>query len=112
LARRFKLLGDTVAAATTLEALEEAVTKGVKDALEATDVRLAFAYLADDPVPAALAEIGEPVRRRELLRVAEPRARRWPRSRRRDALAAAAEAARPTVAPEHLPPRVEVFVRW
>lgn len=110
LARRFKILGDAIAAATTIEGLEEAVTKGLKDALEASEVRLAFAYMADDPVPIALAEVGEPVRRKDLLRVSEPRPHRWPRSRKRAALAAAAEAARPTVAPEHLPPRVEVFV--
>jgi serine phosphatase RsbU (regulator of sigma subunit) len=108
LARRFKLLGESVAASTTLETLEDAVTKGLKDAVEATDVRLAFAYAADDPVSIALADIGEPVRRGDLLRVAVPRVRRWPRARRRAALAQ--EAARPTVAPEHLPPRVEVFV--
>jgi serine phosphatase RsbU (regulator of sigma subunit) len=109
LARRFKLLGESVAAATTPETLEEAVTKGLKDALEATEVRLAFAYLADDPVSIALAEVGEPVRRSDLLRAGEARAPRRTPWRRRAALAAV-EAARPTVAPQHLPPRVEVFV--
>jgi serine phosphatase RsbU (regulator of sigma subunit) len=109
LARRFKVLGDAVAAATTIEALEEAVTKGLKDTLEASEVRLALAYSTDDPLSNALAEIGEPARRRDLLRVAEPRPHRWQSARKRAALAAA-EMARPTVAPELLPPRVDVFV--
>jgi serine phosphatase RsbU (regulator of sigma subunit) len=104
LARRFKRLGEAVAAATTYEALEEAVTKGLKDALDAADVRLAIAYAADDPVAVALAEIGEPVRRSDLLRVAQPR--RW----RRRAATALAGPVRPTVAAELLPPRVDVFV--
>ncbi len=109
LGRSFKLLGDAVAAATTFEGLEEVVTKGLKDSLDASEVRLAFAYAPDDPLAIALAEVGEPVRRRDLLRDAEPRRRRWQRPRRRAALAAL-EAARPTLDPELVPPRVDVFV--
>ncbi len=106
LGRRFRALGDAVAGATTIEALEDAVTKGLKDALDASEVRLAIAYAPDDPLAIALAEIGEPVRRRDLLRVSEPRARRWRRAKK----LAAADLARPRVDPEHLPPRVDVFV--
>ncbi len=107
--RRFKLLGDAVAAATTFEGLEDVVGKGLKDALDASDARLAYVYAFEDPLPLALAEIGEPVRRRDLLRSAEPRRRRFRKKSARAALAAL-EAARPTVDPEHVPPRIDVFV--
>ncbi len=104
--RRFKALGDAVSETTTLEALEEVVTKGLKDALDASEVRLALVHSADDPLALALAELAEPARRRDLLRVADPRPRRWRRAKTRALLAEA----RPTVAPEHVPPRVDVFV--
>ena len=104
--RRFKALGDAVSETTTLEALEEVVTKGVKDALDASEVRLALVQSPDDPLALALAELAEPARRRDLLRVADPRPRRWRRAKTRALLAEA----RPTVAPEHVPPRVDVFV--
>ncbi len=107
LARRFKLLGDAVAAATTFEALEEVVVKGLRDTLDASEVRLAFSYEPGDPLPVALSEIGEPVRRRDLLRVGETRPSRWRRAGKRTA---SSISARPTVAPEHVPPRVDVFV--
>ncbi len=109
LGRRFKTLGDAVSETTTLEALEDVVTRGLKDTLDASEVRLALATSVDDPLPIALADIAEPVRRRDLLRVAEARPRRWRRPRSRVAIAAV-EPARPTVAPEHLPTRVDVFV--
>ncbi len=106
--RRFKILGDAVAAATTLEALEDAVIKGLKDALDASEVRLAIAYAPDEPLALALAEIGEPVRRRDLLRVPEAKVRRWQRKKR--AAAGLADLARPTISDDQLPPRVDVFV--
>jgi len=103
--RRFKVLGDAVSETTTLEALEDVVTKGLKDALDASEVRLALVHSTDDPLALALAELAEPARRRDLLRVADP-PRRWRRAKTRALLAEA----RPTVAPEHVPPRVDVFV--
>lgn len=109
LARRFKALGDAVASATSIEALEDAVTKGLKETLDASEVRLAFAHAADDPLVIALADVGEPVRRRELLRMAEPRTRRWQSAKKRTAFVAA-ETARPRVAPDQVPPRVDVLV--
>lgn len=109
IARRFKLLGDAVAASTTFEALEDAVVKGLRDTLDASEVRLAFAYAPDDPLPLALADIGEPVRRRDLLRVGETRPGRWRRGGKRSA-AALEHAARTTVAPELVPARVDVLV--
>lgn len=102
--RGFRMLGDAVSETTTLEALEEVVTKGLKDALDASEVRLALVQSPDDLLAVALAELAEPVRRRELLRVADPRPRRWRRAR------AVVDVSRRTVAPEHVPPRVEVFV--
>jgi serine phosphatase RsbU (regulator of sigma subunit) len=102
--RSFKILGDAVSETTTLEALEEVVTKGLKDALDASEVRLALVQSPDDPLAVALAELAEPVRRRELLRVADPRPRRWRRAR------AVVDVSRRTVVPEHVPPRVDVFV--
>jgi serine phosphatase RsbU (regulator of sigma subunit) len=110
LARRFKALGDAVAGATTLEALDDVVTKGLKDALDASEVRLAIAQPSEDPVGAALADIGEPVRRRDLVRVTVPKARRWRRGKRRAAQLMSEAQQHPSVAPEQLPPRVDVFV--
>lgn len=107
MARRFKLLGDAVAAAGTLESLDEAVVKGVRDATDATDVRLTLLD-ATDPLAAALAEVGEPVRRLELLRTPAPTRRRG--LRRRRALMAEASAARAPLVAEQLPSRVELFV--
>jgi serine phosphatase RsbU (regulator of sigma subunit) len=110
LARRFKSLGDAVAAATTLEALDDTVTKGLKDALDASEVRLAIAQSPDDPVVVALADIGEPVRRRDLMRVTEPKTRRWRRGKQKAAHVMPEAPHHPSVAAEHLPPRVDVFV--
>jgi serine phosphatase RsbU (regulator of sigma subunit) len=104
--RRFKALGDAVSETTTLEGLEEVVTKGLKDALDASEVRLALVQSVDDPLAIALADLAEPARRRDLLRVGDVKPSRW----RRAKLRAVAEPPRPTVAPEHVPPRVDVFV--
>src|SRR5204862_1621442 len=75
MARRFKLLGDAVAAAGTFESLDEAVVKGVRDAVDATEVRLTMLD-ATDPLAPALADVGEPVRRLDLLRAPAPTRRR------------------------------------
>jgi serine phosphatase RsbU (regulator of sigma subunit) len=111
LSHRFKVMGDAVAAATTREALDDAVVRGLRDALDATDVRVTLFEGSDDPVALALGEIGEPVRRRDLLRPHEPPARRW-RVRRRRAVARGngAPPARPAVDAESLPSRVDLFV--
>jgi serine phosphatase RsbU (regulator of sigma subunit) len=105
-ARRFKRLGDAVAAAGTFESLDEAVVKGLRDALDATDVRLTM-LSAGDPLAVALAEAGEPVRRGELLRVPAPVRRRRLRRNKR---AAEAVPARVPLDAGQLPPRVELFV--
>jgi serine phosphatase RsbU (regulator of sigma subunit) len=104
--RRFKLLGDAVSAAGTFESLDEAVVKGLRDALDATDVRLTM-LASGDPLAIALVEAGEPVRRIELLRVPQPPRRR--RLRRRKP-AAAEVATREPLDAGQLPPRVELFV--
>ncbi|HEX6789674.1 MAG TPA: PP2C family protein-serine/threonine phosphatase [Candidatus Krumholzibacteria bacterium] len=106
--RRFKLLGDAVAAAGTYEALDEAVVRGLRDALDATDVRLTMLETAGDPLATALADIGEPVRRVELLRVQEPeKPRRFAFRRRANR---AGEPARPRLQSDQLPARVDLFV--
>jgi serine phosphatase RsbU (regulator of sigma subunit) len=105
-ARRFKVLGDRVAAAGTFESLDEAVVKGLRDALDATDVRLTMLD-AGDPLAVALAEAAEPVRRMELLRSPQPPR---PSRFRRRARAAAQVAPRAPLDAEQLPPRVELFV--
>jgi serine phosphatase RsbU (regulator of sigma subunit) len=108
LAQRFKRVGDSVAAATTREALDLTVTKGLREVLDASDARLVLVSNGSDPVVAALVEIGEPVRRRDLLQTAESRGSRWrrrARARRRESAPA-----RPTVAPEYLPVGVDIFV--
>ncbi|HET6349547.1 MAG TPA: PP2C family protein-serine/threonine phosphatase [Candidatus Krumholzibacteria bacterium] len=109
MARRFKLIGDAVAAAGTFESLDEAVVKGLRDALDASDVRLAMLESAGDPLAVALAEIGEPVQRIELLREPRPvkrRARFLPRRRAR----ADEPPVRPRLESDQLPARVELFV--
>jgi sigma-B regulation protein RsbU (phosphoserine phosphatase) len=105
--RRFKLLGDSVAAAGTYEALDDAVVRGLRDALDATDVRLTMLENIGDPLATALADIGEPVRRAELLRVHTPRPRR--RLMRR-ALPAIDTTTAPQLAADQLPARVDLFV--
>lgn len=107
LAQRFKRVGDGVAAATTREALDLTVTRGLREVLDASEAHLVLVSNGGDPVAEALREIGEPVRRRDLLHVAEPRARLWKRRRGRRARASIP---RPTVAPEHLPAGVDIFV--
>ena len=105
-ARRFKLLGDAVAAAGTFESLDEAVVKGLRDALDATDVRLTMLGTGD-PLAVALAEAGEPARRTELLRAPQPvRPRRFRRKKR----AAEEVPGRAPLEADQLPPRVELFV--
>lgn len=106
--RRFKLLGDAVAAAGTFESLDEAVVKGLRDALDATDVRLTMLD-AGDPLALALADVGEPVRRIELLRAPQP-ARRRRLSRRRRGAVATDTTARAPIEADQLPGRVELFV--
>jgi len=105
--RRFKLLGDAVAAAGTHESLDEAVVKGLRDALDASDVRLTLLD-GNDPLAAVLAEAGEPVRRVELLRPPQPERKR--RFSRRRAARTAEQPARPRLEADQLPARVELFV--
>jgi serine phosphatase RsbU (regulator of sigma subunit) len=107
--RRFKLLGDAVAASGTYEALDDAVVRGLRDALDATDVRLTMFENAGDPLAGALAEIGEPVRRPELLRAHEPPRprRRFPGRRRAPP---GEPASRPPLEAGQLPARVDLFV--
>jgi hypothetical protein len=106
--RRFKLVGDAVAAAGTFESLDEAVVKGVRDALDATDVRLTVLE-AGDALAVALAEVGEPSPRLDLLRVPQPERRRR-RLRRRRPDAAQEATARARLVADQLPPRVDLFV--
>jgi sigma-B regulation protein RsbU (phosphoserine phosphatase) len=107
--RRFKLLGDAVAAAGTYEALDEAVVRGLRDALDAGDVRLTLLDSTQDPLATALSEIGEPVRRGEMLRAHEP-----PRPRRRFGRRRAGHAepapSFSRLSAEQLPARVDLFV--
>ena len=106
--RRFKLLGDSVAAAGTYEALDEAVVRGLRDALDATDVRLTMLESPGDPLAQALADIGEPVRRVELLRVHEPaKPRRFALRRRANPSGAPAGS---RLESDQLPVRVDLFV--
>lgn len=108
--RRFKLLGDAVAAAGTYESLDDAVVRGLRDALDATDVRLTMLETAGDPLAQALGDIGEPIRRLELLRVHQPvRRRRFTIVRRRPAQDRDGDGRRP-VESDQLPARVDLFV--
>jgi len=107
--RRFKLLGDAVAAAGTFESLDEAVVKGLRDALDATDVRLTMLD-AGDPLALALVDVGEPVRRVELLRAPQPVRRRKLSRRRRSAAAIEDTTVRAPLGADQLPGRVELFV--
>lgn len=107
-ARRFKLLGDAVAAAGTFESLDEAVVKGLRDALDATDVRFTMLDAAGDPLAAALAEVDEPIRRQDLLRV--PHAPRRRVSRRRHARGDGEQPERARLGADQLPTRVDLFV--
>ena len=107
LAQRFKRVADGVAAATTRDALDLTVTRGLREVLDAADARLVLVSNGNDPVAVALQEIGEPVRRRDLQEAGESRRRFW----RRHAPAPGAEAENlRTVAPESLPAGVDVFV--
>lgn len=110
MARRFKLLGDAVAAAGTFESLDEAVVKGLRDALDATDVRLTMLDAAGDPLAAALAEVGEPVRRIDLLRAPHTSRRQRRLSRRARSAAADEITTRSPLGAEQLPARVDLFV--
>jgi serine phosphatase RsbU (regulator of sigma subunit) len=108
--RRFKLVGDAVAAAGTYESLDDAVVRGLRDALDATDVRLTMLETPGDPLAGALGDIGEPVGRLELLRAHQPARRRrrlvvWRRApRAQDA------STRATLVSDQLPARVDLFV--
>ncbi|HEU4364374.1 MAG TPA: SpoIIE family protein phosphatase, partial [Candidatus Krumholzibacteria bacterium] len=108
LAQRFKRVGDGVAAATTREALDLTVTRGLREVLEASDARLVLVSNGGDPVAAALQEIGEPVRRRDLIPAGEPRRGLW--KRRKGGARARGAVPRPTVAPDLLPAGVDIFV--
>ncbi len=105
LSRRFRVMGDAVAAATTHDVLEDVLVKGLRDALDAGETRLVVTEGGDDALAVALAEIGEPVRRRDLLRANEPPKRR--RLRRAPPTAAVIHVPVPAGA---LPARVELFV--
>ena len=109
MSRRFKLLGDAVAAAGTYESLDEAVVRGLRDALDASDVRLTLLENAGDPLATALADIGEPVRRAELLRVHTPAPVRRGLLRRR-VLPAIDRPEVPRLDADQLPVRVELFL--
>jgi serine phosphatase RsbU (regulator of sigma subunit) len=104
LSRRFRVMGDAVAAATTRDVLEDVLGKGLRDTLDAGETRLVVAE-GDDALAVALAEISEPVRRRDLLRASEPPKRH--RLRRAPPPPAAIHVPVPADA---LPPRVELFV--
>lgn len=108
--RRFKLVGDAVAAAGTYESLDEAVVRGLRDSLDATDVRLTMLENRDDPLAIALAELGEPVQRTELLRAHEPVRTRRGLLRRRRATPAAEVATGPRLQADQLPLRIDLFV--
>ena len=108
MSRRFKLLGDAVAAAGTYESLDEAVVRGLRDALDASDVRLTLLENPGDPLASALAEVGEPVRRTELLRVHAPARVRRGLLRRRALPVVVAEP--PRIDADQLPVRVELFL--
>ncbi len=107
LAQRFKRVGDGVAAATTRDKLDETISRGLREVLDATAAQLVEVPNGNDPVASALLRIGEPVRRRDLLQAGEARPRFWRRGRgrRRESTAEL-----PRVTPEHLPPGAEVFV--
>jgi hypothetical protein len=85
------------------------VVRGLRDALDATDVRLTMLENRDDLLAGALAELGEPVRRAELLRVHEPVRRRRGLLRRRQVLLPEVVAG-PRLQPDQLPARVDLFV--
>lgn len=102
--RRFRMLGDAVAAATTRDALDDVLVTGLRDTLDTSEVRLVVPERDDDALAAALAEIGEPVRRRDLLQANDPPKRR--RLRRGQAQ----PVARVVVPVDALPPRVDLFV--
>ena len=108
LSRRFKWMGDAVAAATTREALDDAVVRGLRDALDATEVRLIVFDAPDHPLAVALGEMAEPVRRHDLLRAHEPSSRRWRIGRRRRP--APGDTRGPALEPDQLPSSVDLFV--
>ncbi len=75
LAQRFKRLSEAVAAATTMDELDRVVTRGLRDVLDASDARLVVMGETTDSVATALATIGEPMRRGDLLRTPAPKRR-------------------------------------
>jgi sigma-B regulation protein RsbU (phosphoserine phosphatase) len=88
--RHFRDLSDAVASVTSLDELRSVVSRGLREALDTSEARLEVADDTDagrSPFVAVLAEIGEPVRRQDLLRLREDRAaggrsRGWWRRRR------------------------------
>jgi len=104
-ARRFKVVGDSIAAATTHEILDDVVVRGLRDVLDASEVRLVVVESQDDAFALSLAEIAEPVRRRDLMRLSGP-----PRRPRRRRAQAEPLLARPVVTAHSLPTRGDVFV--
>jgi serine phosphatase RsbU (regulator of sigma subunit) len=84
--RRFRMLGDAVASVTTIEELESVLEKGLRETLDTSETRLNL--VGDDSgrsqFVTLLGEIGEPVRRQDLVRLREERAeKRRPRWLRR-----------------------------
>jgi sigma-B regulation protein RsbU (phosphoserine phosphatase) len=75
--RRFRGLGDDVAAVTTVEELEGVLSRALRETLDTTEVALEIGgeFAGRSPFVAVLAEIGEPVRRQDLTKLREDRAR-------------------------------------
>lgn len=91
--RQFRDLGDDVASVTTREELETVLRRGLRRVLDTSDVRfeLGAADVSRSTFVAVIAEIGEPVRRDDLIKLRETsgeRGRRrglWFRRNRREA---------------------------
>jgi len=87
-AHKFRRLGDAVAAVTTVEGLTEVLTRGLRDVVDASSTHLELVGDASGRslLMTVLAEIGEPVRQQDLVRLREQRpargTARWWRPRR------------------------------
>jgi len=86
--RKFRLLGDAVTSVTDVEELEQVLAKGLREALDATSshVEVVGEESGRSLFLTLLAEIGEPVRHQDLVRLRDERAhsagkRRWFRRR-------------------------------
>lgn len=88
--RQFRDLGDDVASVTTVEELESTLSRGLRQVLDTARARLELGGedAGRSAFFAVLAEIGEPVRRQDLIRLREQRAEgqrlRWMPWRRRE----------------------------